>query len=170
MTGIPPLPLRCARGVGDALLIAAGGAAGGIVRWQIGMALDATGWPWGTLLVNVVGSAGAGLLAGILTDAIRTRWLRPLLVIGFLGGLTTFSAVSAETVLLARADPVSGVIVLGVNLGASLVAAVLGLDTAHRWVARRSATRRAAGLGLTSASQGEPSAGAPSRPPTWGGG
>lgn len=141
MTGCQTATMSRGRFLAEALLIAVGGAAGGIARWQVDVTLGAAPWPWGTLLVNVAGSAGAGLLAGLLTDAFRARsshawWLRPLLVTGFLGGLTTFSAVIAETAQLAPTGLVSGVTVLAVNLGASLLAAILGLYTARRLTSR----------------------------------
>lgn len=83
------------------LLVAAGGAAGAVMRYLTGMGalrLFGPGWPWGTLTVNVVGGFAMGLLAAAL--ALRggddqDRW-RVLLGVGVLGGFTTFSAFSLE--------------------------------------------------------------------------
>ena len=81
--------------------VAAGAAVGALLRWQAGLWLNAAwpGFPLGTLLVNCVG----GLLIGA-SIAWFEEWpgelLRLLLVTGLLGGLTTFSAFSAESLLL----------------------------------------------------------------------
>ena len=82
----------------QALAVAAGAAAGGLARWGIGLWLNAAwpGFPLGTLAVNCIG----GLLIGIAMFWFARspdEMLRLLLVTGFLGGLTTFSAFSAES-------------------------------------------------------------------------
>jgi fluoride exporter len=84
-----------------ALAVAGGSAAGGLLRWTVGLWLNGrwAGFPLGTLLVNCVG----GLLIGAALawfEQVPNEWLRLLLVTGFLGGLTTFSAFSAESLLL----------------------------------------------------------------------
>lgn len=82
-------------------LVAAGGAAGAVMRYLTGMGalrLFGPGWPWGTLTVNVVGGLAMGLLAATLAlrgGADQERW-RVLLGVGVLGGFTTFSAFSLE--------------------------------------------------------------------------
>lgn len=84
-----------------ALAVAGGSAAGGVLRWAVGLWLNGrwAGFPLGTLLVNCVG----GLLIGAALawfEQLPNEWLRLLLVTGFLGGLTTFSAFSAESLML----------------------------------------------------------------------
>lgn len=84
-----------------AFAVAAGSAAGGLLRWQIGLWLNArwAGFPLGTLAVNCVG----GFLIGMALawfERSPDELLRLLLVTGFLGGLTTFSSFSAESLLL----------------------------------------------------------------------
>jgi CrcB protein len=85
----------------QALAVAAGAAAGALLRWRAGLWLNTAwpGFPLGTLLVNCAG----GLLVGVSLVAFD-RWpsdvLRLLVMTGFLGGLTTFSAFSAESLLL----------------------------------------------------------------------
>ena len=84
-----------------ALAVAGGSAAGGVLRWWVGLWLNGrwAGFPLGTLLVNCVG----GLLIGAALawfEQVPNEWLRLLLVTGFLGGLTTFSAFSVESLLL----------------------------------------------------------------------
>ncbi|TCZ65582.1 CrcB family protein [Roseicella aquatilis] len=81
------------------LLVAAGGALGSVLRFLVStllVELLGTAFPWGTLAVNVVGSAAIGLLGGLGVEG----GMRLLLVTGLLGGFTTFSAFSLETGLL----------------------------------------------------------------------
>lgn len=85
------------------LAVGAGAAAGALLRWLAGLWLNAiwAGFPLGTLLVNGVG----GLLVGIALawfERSPNEMLRLLLVTGFLGGLTTFSSFSVESLLLQR--------------------------------------------------------------------
>ncbi len=92
--------------VPHALAVAAGAACGALLRWVCSTALNAL-WPAlppGTLLVNLIGGAGIGTAM-----AVFARWpdetLRLLIVTGLLGGLTTFSSFSAESLgLLLRGD------------------------------------------------------------------
>lgn len=99
-------PLPSHKGAMDKLLlVAAGGAAGAVMRYLTGMGalrLLGPGWPWGTLSVNVIGGLAMGLLAGFLAlrgEADQERW-RLLFGVGALGGFTTFSAFSLEVALM----------------------------------------------------------------------
>jgi len=85
----------------NALAVALGAAAGALVRWQAGVLWNArwAGFPLGTLAVNVVGGFLIGLALVGLSRPDQALW-RLLLVTGFLGGLTTFSAFSAESLQL----------------------------------------------------------------------
>lgn len=84
-----------------ALAVATGGAAGSLARWAVGLALNRPGspWPWGTLAVNALGGLLIGLALAWLSrqpsEAARLLW-----VTGVLGGFTTFSAFSAESLML----------------------------------------------------------------------
>jgi fluoride exporter len=84
-----------------------GGAAGSVARYGIAvLALRVAGpsFPWGTLLANVVGSLGIGLYA-TLTGPDGRRLVSPAVrqavMVGVLGGFTTFSVFSLEVVMLA---------------------------------------------------------------------
>lgn len=84
-----------------ALAVAIGGAVGALLRWRIGLWLNPLGGPLalGTWVVNAVG----GLLIGaslVWFERHPSETLRLLLVTGLLGGLTTFSAFSAESLNL----------------------------------------------------------------------
>ena len=83
------------------LAVAIGAAFGALARWLAGLWLNAqwAGFPLGTLLVNCVG----GLLIGMALawfERTPDEFLRLLLITGFLGGLTTFSSFSGESLIL----------------------------------------------------------------------
>jgi fluoride exporter len=85
------------------LAVAGGAAVGALLRWWAGLWLNGSwaGFPLGTLLVNCIG----GLLIGVALawfERSPNEVLRLLLVTGFLGGLTTFSAFSVESLLLVQ--------------------------------------------------------------------
>lgn len=88
------------------VLIAAAGAAGSVARYAVGLALPArAGWPRGTLLVNVVGCLLIGAIMGLAharPGAISPE-ARLVIVTGFLGAFTTYSAFAYESFELARA-------------------------------------------------------------------
>jgi len=89
------------------LLVMLGGSLGAASRYGVGLVtarLWGTGFPYGTLVVNMAGCFIIGLLFAL---ADRSRLLTPdvrlLLITGYLGALTTFSSFSVETVNAARA-------------------------------------------------------------------
>lgn len=83
------------------LSVALGGALGASARYAVAalmLRLMGPGFPWGTLTVNVAGSFAMGLLVeGLALRFNISPELRLLLVTGFLGGFTTFSAFSLDT-------------------------------------------------------------------------
>ncbi len=86
--------------------VAFGGALGSMLRfWITGTVAEFTGlrFPWGTLLINVLGSLIIGLVAGLTLVPERLGWhpdMRIFLMTGFCGGFTTFSAFSLQTIEL----------------------------------------------------------------------
>ena len=84
--------------------VACGGALGAMGRHLISsqiMRWAGDGFPWGTLTVNVVGS----FILGLLVEYLAQRWsatqeIRGFLVVGVMGGFTTFSTFSQDTALL----------------------------------------------------------------------
>ncbi len=82
--------------------VAFGGAIGASLRYLTGVATMRAfgpGFPWGTLVVNTVGSVLMGALVVILAEKSGTR-LAPFLITGLLGGFTTFSAFSLDALTL----------------------------------------------------------------------
>lgn len=86
------------------LSVAAGGAVGSLSRYLVSLGAVGLGFSsfWGTLSVNIAGSFMIGLLAELFVRETVPVALRPLLITGFLGGFTTFSAFSLEVVGLWR--------------------------------------------------------------------
>ncbi|NNF03981.1 MAG: fluoride efflux transporter CrcB [Rhodothermales bacterium] len=85
------------------LYIAAGGALGASLRYIVSMAalrLGGTGFPWGTLAVNILGSLAAGFLWSVLFETTGRGRMQAVFLIGMLGAFTTFSAFSLETLRL----------------------------------------------------------------------
>jgi CrcB protein len=89
-----------------ALCVGLGGALGSLARWRLGV-LIAASWPsqtfpWATLTVNVLGSFLFGIVAALVmpVDGPSREPLRLLLLTGVLGGFTTFSSFSHETLKL----------------------------------------------------------------------
>jgi fluoride exporter len=88
------------------LMVVVGGAAGSLMRYVLGTAImSRTGgrFPFGTVVINITGSFLIGLLMTLLTERLspHPNW-RLLLVVGFLGGYTTFSSFEWETFGLMR--------------------------------------------------------------------
>jgi CrcB protein len=91
----------------DWVLVGIGSFAGGVARYLLGRAIlnwAGGAFPWHTLTINVTGSLAIGVLGALLT-----RWseptnatLRLLLMVGVLGGYTTFSSYSLELLTLAQ--------------------------------------------------------------------
>lgn len=114
------------------LAIAGGGAAGAVARyWVSGRVYQwlGTGFPWGTLAVNVAGSFLIGLLAILLIERMpySAEW-RSLLIIGFLGAFTTFSTFSLETLaLIEQADYAKALANALLSVVACLAATWLGV-------------------------------------------
>ena len=89
-------------------LVAAGGALGAAGRFWLGgllMRQIGSGFPWGTLAVNLIGSFLAGFLVVWLEGrGSSALYWRAFLIVGIMGGLTTFSALMVECMLFARTD------------------------------------------------------------------
>jgi CrcB protein len=120
-----------------ALAICLGASLGALARWQLGLWLSSPGaiLPWGTLAANWVGGYLVGLAIGVfqaLPD-LDPIW-RLMLITGFLGGLTTFSAFSAEVVhFITEGRFGLALLTAGLHLMGSLLLTLLGLRTVAWW-------------------------------------
>jgi CrcB protein len=131
------------------LVIAAGGVLGSSARYGAALVLPhaAAGVPWATLLVNVIGC----LLIGVLMTLVLrvwppSRYVRPFLGTGVLGGFTTFSSYALDVhTLMVAGEPRSAFGYLFGSLFAGLVAVWLGMS-GTLWLVgvlgRRTGTRR----------------------------
>lgn len=119
--------------------ICIGACAGALLRWQISEWLNPGGLlPWGTAAVNLVGGYLIGLGVGVFTahPELDPAWRLGLLT-GFLGALTTFSAFSAEVVLMLQSQRYGlAFATAALHLLGSLVLTFAGLVTAHLLIAR----------------------------------
>ena len=125
------------------LLVAGGGFLGTLARYAIVEVMPApSGWPFVTLLVNLVGAFALGLLiqgvASGNTDSPRRRALRLLAGTGFLGSFTTYSAFAVETERL-LAEGLAGIAAgyVAASLLGGLAACVGGVVIAARWRTQR---------------------------------
>lgn len=115
-------------------VVAAGGALGALARYgaQVAWPTPAAGFPWGTLLVNVVGCLLIGMLMVLVNEVLMApRLVRPFLGVGLLGGFTTFSAYAEDVRALLSPAPLTAVGYLLGTVLAALVAVVAGV-----WLAR----------------------------------
>lgn len=112
--------------------IAVGSAIGGASRYWVTILveqLNNSAFPWGTLIVNVSGSFLIGIfvsLAGPLEESTLPLLTRQIVMVGILGGFTTFSAFSLQTLELLQSGN-------WVAAGANIVAAI-GLCMLGVWV------------------------------------
>lgn len=114
------------------LAVAVGGAAGSVGRYVVMSAVGhwlGSGFPWGTLLVNVLGS----FIMGVLVELSALAWspspeIRALLVVGVLGGFTTFSTFSLDVgYLIERHQTAVAAVYAVASVALSVGALFLGL-------------------------------------------
>lgn len=109
------------------LLVACGGAVGGVLREAVRVLLPAEAgtWGWSVLVVNAVGGFALAALLAVLARRPSER-VRLLVGTGLLGGLTTFSGLVVEAVLLAEVGPLAAAAYVVVAVTTLLGAAWLG--------------------------------------------
>ncbi|MGL5948931.1 MAG: fluoride efflux transporter CrcB [Aeromonas sp.] len=116
-------------------LIAGGGALGACLRFALSEATAlwlGRAFPFGTLLVNVLGSAVMGAAYAWLLQPHAPAVVKPLLMVGLLGALTTFSSFTLDNlVLLEQGQLTNAALNMALNLGLCLLAAWSGLTLAR---------------------------------------
>jgi CrcB protein len=119
------------------LLVMLGGGIGSLVRYAAGTAISArfaSLFPLGTMIVNVTGSFLIGLLMTLLSERLPHPYWRLLLVVGFLGGYTTFSSLEWETFSAVRGG--------GLWIGLANVVGSVAFGYAAVWLGAALASRR----------------------------
>lgn len=127
------------------LAVALGGGLGTSARYGlVVMTAPVTppSFPWVTLLINLVGSFGLGLILTLVIEIWPpTRYVRPFVGIGLLGGFTTFSTLAVESSRLIDAGQASlSMAYLVASLVAGMLSCALGAALARR-ASRRSLAR-----------------------------
>lgn len=106
--------------------VAVGGAVGSMLRYACSRALNVAAFPFGTLLVNVLGCLVIGLLWGLFTRHTN-EGLRLLLVTGFCGGFTTFSTFTYEGIqMIQEARWTTFILYTGISITGGLAATLIG--------------------------------------------
>ncbi|HEY1507090.1 MAG TPA: fluoride efflux transporter CrcB [Stellaceae bacterium] len=114
------------------LSIAVGGALGSMARYATGVYVGrwlGTAFPWGTLLINIIGS----FLIGAFAESFALRWdasqsTRVFLVVGICGGYTTFSTFSLDIVtLINRGEALAAGAYIVASVALGLLALYAGL-------------------------------------------
>ncbi|MDB4206347.1 fluoride efflux transporter CrcB [bacterium] len=112
------------------LLVFIGGGTGSALRYLVGKIFNSTtqGYPWGTFSVNIIGSLLIGVLMGmVLKNSSLSENQTLLLVTGFCGGFTTFSAFAYENqIFLKEGDLTNFFIYTLGSIGLGLLAVFLG--------------------------------------------
>ena len=119
------------------LLVGAGGFAGAVARYLVGLALPfiGTGFPFGTFAVNVAGCLVIGFISELsITTSLVSPELRLLFAAGFCGGFTTFSSYMYEIMSLLRDGEMlyASIYLFGSIIG-GILCLYLGMQLARIW-------------------------------------
>ena len=114
------------------IAVACGGALGSVARYLFGIGVGKVlgiTFPWGTLLINIIGS----FVIGALAEAFALRWdasleTRAFLIVGICGGFTTFSSFSLDfALLMGRGATAPAVVYVTASVALSIAAVYAGL-------------------------------------------
>jgi CrcB protein len=120
------------------LFVFIGSGLGGMLRHAVGLAslrIAGPNFPWGTLIINVVGSALMGLVVGVFSARhITSSELRLFLTTGIIGGFTTWSTFSLDVVVTwERGQPLAAIGYVAASLILSLVLLSAIMIAMRRW-------------------------------------
>lgn len=117
---------------GQWLAVGGGAALGAWIRWGLGIALNATMLPMGTLIANLGGGLLMGAAMAYFVSTPNQNELRLFVMTGFLGGLTTFSAFSGEAFnLLNKQEYVWAAAHISSHVAGSLLMTAIGFALVH---------------------------------------
>lgn len=121
------------------LMVGCGGFVGAVARFAVSEWLQGShgpgGLPWGTIAVNLLGCLLIGAVAGLIEvrDSFNPE-LRMFVLVGLLGGFTTFSTFGYEAfAMLREAAYLRAVLYMGIQVVAGLALVALGFAAATRW-------------------------------------
>ncbi len=121
------------------LAIGIGGGLGAVLRHGLNTMISGwlgTGFPYGIMLINILGSLAMGILAGLFAHAgeLPQAW-KAFLTVGIFGGFTTFSTFSLDTVLLVeRGAYGAAAAYMGGSVILSVAALMAGLWSVRLWM------------------------------------
>jgi CrcB protein len=115
------------------LLVGLGGAAGSILRYLLQQGINQQQFPYGTLIVNVAGCFLIGMLWALSIRGMNGQW-RTLMVAGFCGGFTTFSAFTLEGIMMLKTDRViTFIIYTSLSVVIGMIATYAGFKLLKTW-------------------------------------
>lgn len=127
------------------LIVALGGAAGSVLRYVLSVRLThwlGAGFPWATFLINVTGSFAIGILTVAGTHWFPDPRYRLLVIVGFLGGYTTFSSYSLDAFhLWERAHYLRAVLYLALSVAVGFGATAAGVASGFALIRAMTTTR-----------------------------
>lgn len=114
------------------LLVGLGGGIGSILRYLTSLLVSkqvSSVFPWGTFAVNIIGCLLAGIILGVLErQQVLNSDLKILLITGFCGGYTTFSAFSIENIhLLQNGHPLTALLYILISILLGIIAVWAGM-------------------------------------------
>ena len=109
--------------VRNLLLVALGGGLGSVCRYLVSRMVESS-FPWGTFVVNILGSLLIGLLVALVGKGIVSNEIKLLLVTGFCGGFTTFSTFANESFGMMKTGDV---LLFAVYVGASVFVGIFAV-------------------------------------------